>query len=336
MKSSTVTLAPGVIRTIDAFPRCLKKGLCLSFSASFSSFSRLQIGKGYQTYMGDWIEIGPEYLYWHHTNENGDHIAGRRQHGLVLSGSLVFTLSVDSDSVCRLSLYSGGETYHCSFDWPYEMNGAAFVLSDSEMTDVSFHASSPDFFAPIWLFGDSYFEFNDRFIMGQLKEITPISPFLINAVPGQNSGDAYQELLRCLAFGTPRLLVWCLGMNDWNEVYHNTLEALAPLCREKGVELVLAVTPSVPERDKNYHKAEVLRIASAYGCRLLRVDLAVGADDKGNWTEGMLYDDLVHPTLAGAKAIAARYVADVPELLSGYSRSGCFLSDASDAETENG
>ena len=47
---------------------------------------------------------------------------------------------------------------------------------------------------------------------------------------------------------------------------------------------------------------------------------AVGATSAGVWYEGFLSSDETHPTALGAKALAMRFVADVPELMQyGYS-----------------
>lgn len=49
------------------------------------------------------------------------------------------------------------------------------------------------------------------------------------------------------------------------------------------------------------------------GVRYIDFADAVGAQPDGTWTEGLCADG-VHPTIAGAKVLFARSIADCPEL----------------------
>ena len=42
---------------------------------------------------------------------------------------------------------------------------------------------------------------------------------------------------------------------------------------------------------------------------------AVGSNESGAWYDGFISSDALHPDVPGAKAIAARMLVDVPELM---------------------
>lgn len=83
-------------------------------------------------------------------------------------------------------------------------------------------------------------------------------------------------------------------------------------CKEKGIELILATIPNVPSIS-NYYKNDFVRNS---GYRYIDFAKAVGAEEIGStWYENMLSSDKVHPALLGAKALASRFLIDVPEVI---------------------
>lgn len=85
------------------------------------------------------------------------------------------------------------------------------------------------------------------------------------------------------------------------------------LQKQYGFELVLYRVPTIPARMEQNNAINALVEAS--GHRYIDAKKAVGADDEGNWYTDYLSSDAIHPSEAGAKAIATRMVIDVPELM---------------------
>ena len=116
---------------------------------------------------------------------------------------------------------------------------------------------------------------------------------------------------------SPKRICWCLGMNDgdtetavnasWKTVY----DEIVGVCRSKNIELILVTIPNVPNIRHDY-KNEIIR---ASGYRYIDFAKAVNAEAVGSaWYSGMLSTDNVHPTQEGAKALASRFLLDVPEI----------------------
>ena len=82
------------------------------------------------------------------------------------------------------------------------------------------------------------------------------------------------------------------------------------LCAANGIELIYGTIPSVPGQS-NEKKNEYVR---GTGKRYIDFAKAVGASSSGVWYTGMLDEDNVHPTEAGAIALYHRAIADCPEL----------------------
>jgi lysophospholipase L1-like esterase len=135
---------------------------------------------------------------------------------------------------------------------------------------------------------------------------------MLSALSGANSSTMYRELEYCLNFGTPKYIIWCIGMNDGSEelLYKTYFDKINALCRERGIELILQTIPNVP----TINKAAINKIIKDSGLRYIDAAAAVGADDSGNWYEGYC-DDGVHPTVLGAKAIASQVLVDFPEIM---------------------
>lgn len=107
-------------------------------------------------------------------------------------------------------------------------------------------------------------------------------------------------------------------MNDadssstYNTNWKTCLDEVIATCERKGITLILATIPNVPNIS-NYYKNQFVRDS---GYRYIDFAKAVGAEEVGStWYSGMLSSDNVHPAELGAKALAARFLVDVPEII---------------------
>ena len=319
LKVSTVSMASGTQLTLNNFPQNLKKGVAMTFYAKITSFTSLQIGKGYQAYRGDYLKIDSTNISWIQY-DSSEVTKGTTPHGLTFSDFISISFTVDNDSVCSYTVGTLTGTFTGTFQWGYEMNGVPFVRAAQSMTDVELGAIANDIRRPLWLFGDSYFGVAENRVIGQLKNLGYADYCLVCGLAGMGSSGAYTNLLNLMALGgMPKIIVWCEGMNDGDSSYKTYLDLITSICEANEIELILMKIPSVPGRAKEiingYIDASGLRFVDAYK--------SVGASIGGTWYPGYLNaTDFVHPNTIGAQAIAHRMVIDVPELMQYGSTSG--------------
>lgn len=297
--------------TLENFPWHIKKRLIMSFSASITSFSSILIGKGLEQYRGDYLKIDSTnitQLHYEQSESEKETIA----HGLNIDTFIKVSLLSDNSGYLYVILQSKSGTFKYTFkSWAYEANWAPFVKSiGSVLTDLKLNAGCQDFRLPVWAFGDSYFGIASNRWIGAIRDMKFFN-FLVNGLAGQGSNGAYNDLLRCLNFGTPKYLLWCLGMNDGDSSFISIFDKVLALCENKGITLIASTIPTVPDRDKEV----ISQYVRDSGVRYIDFYKAMGANAEGVWYDGYLDSDKVHPTSLGAQAQAMQVLIDFPELM---------------------
>ena len=305
------TLNDSEILTLENFPWHIKKRLIMSFSASITSFSSILIGKGLNQYRGDYLKIDSTnitQLHYEQSESEKETVA----HGLSIDTFIKVSLLSDNSGYLYVILQSKAGTFkHVFKQWAYEANWAPFVKSiGSTLTDLKFNAGCQDFRLPVWAFGDSYFGVAANRWIGAIRDMKFFN-FLVNGLAGQDSIGAYNDLQRCLNFGTPKYLLWCLGMNDGNNSFISIFNKVITLCESKGITLIASTIPTVPNRDKEV----ISKYVRDSGVRYIDFYKAMGANAGGTWYDGYLDSDRVHPTSLGAQAQAMQVLIDFPELM---------------------
>ncbi len=312
-RNTSASLASGSTYTVTGFPYHLKKGLSMSFYADLSTFTgSIAFGKGIGQYRGDWIEVDSVNIYWKHY-ESSEAINGQVAHGLTISTFMKASIYVDDSGKCSVTLNSLSGMFTTSFTWTYEANYAPFIKTNGQgLTNLKINCPSKDFRQPVWAFGDSYFGVTTNRWPGVMRSIGFFN-FLIDGLAGQDSPGAYADLLRALNFGTPKYLIWSLGMNDTDAVYQTYFNLVKTLCIEKKITFIPCTIPTVPSRSKEVISAYV----RASGYRYVDFYKAVGADSSGNWYAGYLETATtpIHPTTLGAQALATQVLIDFPEIM---------------------
>lgn len=320
MSANASTLASGTQITLSDFPKNLKKGVALSFCANFESFTSLAIGKGYDQYRGDWIEIDSTNIVWKHYEES-EQTKSTQPHGLTISDFLMVALDVDSTNSATCHITITTKSGSASFDstWEHEQNGIPFAFGGQDMTNITLSAVASDIRCPMWLFGDSYFGVYGNRVLGQLIDIGYAENVLLDALAGQTPANALLELQKLMSLGgVPKFIVWTLGMNGTASAYSTALTTLEAIADKHDITLILYKVPTVPTRKAENNAVNTAVIGS--GRRYIDAFKAVGDDADGNWIDGYLSSDGIHPTSIGARAIAMRILVDVPEIMQyGYS-----------------
>jgi hypothetical protein len=176
------------------------------------------------------------------------------------------------------------------------------------------------------MFGDSYFSVYDtRWVYYALQD-NFLNCAMLNAYAGEASTAAMDALQNLLKITVPKMVVWCLGMNDpdsssaVNASWKSSYDMLVQLQTKYGFQLVLYTVPTTPTMNNNYKNA----IIRESGYRYIDADNAVRIDSEGHWVgNGTDYatlspGDNVHPTTYGAKLLYYKIIADCPEIMSDY------------------
>lgn len=303
-------LAANTELTLGNYPYHNKKGDALSMYAGIGAFSNLYVGKGRNQYRGRWLKItATDIVLQRYESSVIDVVTVA--HGLTISTFVQLSMESDADGVLHLALNSISGTFQHDFpQWDYEANYDPFVYCDGALTNVVLNATNTDYRCPVWAFGDSYFGVNVGRWPGWVFQFG-YKNFLINGLAGQNSAGAFVDLKKALNYGTPKYLLWCLGMNDTDANYEYYFEQVRAICEQKDVTLVAAKIPSVPGRNKETINSYI----DESGVRFIDFYKAVGANSSGQWYAGFLSDDNLHPSALGAQALAVRVLVDFPELM---------------------
>ena len=310
-KKSIDSLNNGEISTIDTFPMHLKKRLIMSFETMINTFSEVIIGKGYQQYRGDYLKIDETNITLLHYEQSESQVE-TVAHGISIETFIKVSMYSDNSGYLYVILQSKNGMFKYIFKgWGYEANYQPFVKSvNSSLSLLKLNVGCQDFKNPVWAFGDSYFGVASNRWVGVMRDFGFFN-FLIDGLAGQNSNGAYSDLLKCLNFGTPKYLIWCLGMNDQDNTYKVVFDKVKSICEQKGITMIAATIPSVPAISKEIINQYVIES----GLRYIDFKKAVGANELGVWYQGYLSSDEVHPTDLGAQALATQVLIDFPELM---------------------
>lgn len=241
-------------------------------------------------------------------------------HGLTIGSRLNIEVAVDRNQKSKVrimseegfvekeydSLFSGrkGNVYAYSIAGTFTNCGLTFTCADIE--------------APVWMFGDSYVSIvQERYPYWLIQN--DFDRCLINSYPGEASPNAIKDLRELLKIGTPKYIVWGLGMNDHdsssapNADWLASVTELLQICNDRHIIPILATIPNVT--DTAYNNVQKNAWVKSHDYRYVDFAKAIGAVEEvgATWPEGWLNSDNVHPTAKGARVLAMQFMVDVPE-----------------------
>ena len=297
----------------DNIPYFVKEGVTLSYEYQFTEFAPIEIGRGKNTYSGFYITVDSTNIivkrYW-----ESEQIIATVPHNLNMTSFLKILFSMDEVGKLTIVLQTLGGQFKYDATTNYAFIGQFFASNIDGDTRVAF--SGKDFQKNIWCFGDSYFGVNSSrwpyYIMDWTKKLP-----LMCALSGGNSSRLLADLKRCLKFGAPQCIFWCLGMNDGNDnanapsaTWLSAIQEVISICEREGIVPILATIPTVPTVN-NEKKSEWVRNS---GYRYVDFAKAVGSNADGSWYDGYLSSDNVHPDILGGQALAMQILFDFPEI----------------------
>ena len=299
----------------------IDKNVRQTFTADITSFSSVLIGRKNGN-SGYWAVIDSTNITVYRDNVASTPIP----HGLTIQNNLQIRI------ITKHNVSNPNELYNA--DITVTSNGIDFTVQDIEwrraydppvvqsvgsvLTDCVVSWETGDVAKAIYIFGDSYCSWSsDRWAYYCAKDGFADNA-LFNAYAGENSTNAVVALRNVVPMGSPKYLVWCLGMNDGSDsesapssAWVAGRDAVINICKRYGITLVFATIPTVPTINNEQKNAWVRNS----GYRYIDFAKAVGSDSEGNWYSGMLYTDGIHPTVQGAKALYGRVLTDFPEIM---------------------
>lgn len=293
----------------------IKKNKELVMVAQIVTMGTIELRHGKDTYGASGVVIDEKTVRcYNYTAEPTQTCAW--EHGLSVRGTVGIHGFVGPDSTLQIRITAGGKiSEKKDIPWIGTRGGIELASAGTAMEKVIFAWDCADYSAPVWMFGDSYFTYyEERWPYYLVREN---KAFLLCGFPGAMSSEMFPDFRQALEHGTPPVAVWCLGMNDpdadggIDPEWKMYAEQFTADCRERGIVPVLCTVPNVPDRVHVY-KNEYVRTC---GCRYIDFASAVDGNEEGSgWAEGMLSADRVHPAVAGARALAAQVLLDLPEI----------------------
>lgn len=289
----------------------IKKGKIINFSCDFSSFDTLHIKL--QT-AGGTVENDFAISSTNVVRTVDGSTKPAVSHGLTIQNTIGVRIEF-VPSGFKFTIISNGETFEQTYDYASAAVAPKYEVSGMTISNVDFSWSCKNFADGIWLFGDSYFSYGTNRWIYYLVQEGYADHCLIDAYPGEASPRSIASFKSYISMSTPKYAVWCLGMNDGSDngapttQWLNNVQEFLAVCSDNHITPILATIPTVPTINHEYKNAWVR--ASDY--QYIDFAKAVGASSEG-WFDGMLANDGVHPTIAGAMALYHRAMTDCPQL----------------------
>ena len=293
----------------------IKRDKVVSFTCDFSTFGSLEVG------LADISGNNEVALMIDRTTvkvkKSGTERTGTN-HGMTLSEKISVVLIQRVNNKINYEISSNGEKYSGEITQNNYITKPYFTVSDMTVSNVDFSTTCRDIHNNIWLFGDSYFSYGTNRWMYYLIENGYSDNCLIDGYPGESSTYSIPSLKSYIGLAKPKIIVWCVGMNDGSDddsapssTWLNAINEVLYICNQFEITPILATIPTVPSINHE-KKNEWIRNS---GYQYIDFAKAVGAQSDGTWFTGMLSSDNVHPTISGAMALYYQAITDCPQLL---------------------
>lgn len=300
----------------------LRKGERIVFEGDITSFDSLKIGLTFAApvdtaanQINTFLIDGANISYYARNTSTPVVVA----HGLTISDNIQVIWEMSATATCKITLLSDGNSFIYEFEnFARVAIGNPFVLSvNTVLSNCKLSWTCTDLEKRIWIFGDSYLSYNNERWTYYLHQYGYDHNCLLDGYAGEGSVNGRVSFSNLLQFGTPKLAVWCLGMNDTSDTesapaanWVTNRDLFLQYCQDNNVTPIFGTIPTVPTIN-NEQKNSWIRSS---GYRYIDFAKAVGADSSGNWYNGMLSNDGIHPTMQGARALYSQVLADLPEI----------------------
>lgn len=320
--SITGSLSSGGSLILPLTKNNLRKGERVVFEGNITSFDSLKIGLVHTAPVTD--SIGQNVFLIDGTNisyySRLTNTPVTVPHGMTITDNVQIIWEMTAVATCKITLISDGNIFSHEFSsFVRQTVGFPFVLSvGTVLIDCKLTWTCTDLCKNIWMFGDSYFAYSEARWPYYLHQYGYDQNCLFDGFPGEGSVNGKVAFNNLLQYGTPKFAVWCLGMNDTTDSesapatnWVTNRDLFLQYCQNNDVTPIFGTIPTVPAIN---HEQKNTWIRSS-GYRYIDFAKAVGASASGVWFSGMLSSDNVHPTPQGARALFARVLLDLPEIM---------------------
>ena len=293
-----------------------KKNSSLEVYAKFDSFDRITLGHGGDIGYGNKVVVDAEKITCYYNGTQNFQVS----HGLAISSYIHIIVTRGKRTNARVTINTTSGTFTTEEINFIACSYSIYAVSSSALSDVVLSYVAKDLLKDIYLFGDSYISLMDssRYPKYLDEVYNCIDNMMICGFGGVNSMIEIKSLISALSLAKPKYLIWALGMNDadsssavnanWLTCYNEVIE----YCKRYEIVPIFCTIPNVPTINNSF-KNDIVRNS---GYRYIDFAKAVNAENVGSsWYSGMLSDNGVHPTELGAKALAARFITDFPEVM---------------------
>ena len=293
----------------------LRKGTRLVFEGTVTSGTDFEIG-----FSVNISGINSAHNIITINNTNISYSGSDYEHGLTITGRVQLIFEYMDNGTADITLICNGNLFKQSIAFANNNPAVAYVKSNGLVaSDCIFTFTCVDLSANIWLFGDSYIQYDVKRWAYYLHQYGYDKHILLNGFAGEGSVNARVSMNSLLNFGMPKFAIWCMGMNDGSDPNDTTPSSnwvsgrdyFLGYCNANNIIPIFATIPNVPTIN-NKGKNSWIK-SSEY--RYIDFAHAVGSDTNVNWFTGMLANDGVHPTETGAKALFAQFLLDFPEVM---------------------
>ena len=310
------TLSDG--ESIELEETMAKKNKQLVFFAKVNTMGTLYIYHGENLYNSGWIQIDDTNLRVY-TYDSTSHLRKEIEHGLTIKNYLGIVANTGNKNNLSIRVITDGGEFTVDDIYWSSSNGIIKAVSDGcSFTSVGMSWNCNDFKKKIWMYGDSYFDFQNAARWPYYMVQWGFDNCAAFGFPGAKSVDVYPEWQRTLQHGTPKYAIWCLGMNDVdsdteiNTEWKTYVDKFIEDCTSIGIEPILATIPNTPNRRHTYKNDYVKSSNRRY---IDFADAVNASEYPASWFDGMLHTDNTHPLKEGAVALAIRAITDIPELV---------------------
>jgi len=296
----------------------LRKNEKIVFTGDITTFSSMEIGLTYSSTISTGkinrviVDATNITVYTDGTTPTAE------AHGLTIASNLQVVLEQTAIGTVLVTIISAGESFAKEYTWARKSIGTPYALSSgTTMVNCKLSWTCSDLNKSIWVFGDSYLGYSSARWTYYLHSFGYDANVLLDGFAGEGGVNGIQAIKYLVQYGAPRYLVWCLGMNDGtdsatpNTDWVTYRDQMLALCVTHNITPVFGTIPTVPTINNEQKNAWI----RASGYRYIDFAKSVGANSSGVWYTGMLAVDNVHPTALGAKALNARALADLPEMM---------------------
>ena len=324
--STTGNLSDGTFLALMGYKQNLRKGEQYIFSGNVGTVSSLHFGFTNANAFSASTKILNEFTIdatniTYKTDSTNVNYTYQYAHSLTLANNLQFVFEYLPEGNAKITLISNGVSFTQTLPFIKKTISQVVVLSTgSTLTDCKLTWTPTDINKAIWMFGDSYVTYSPERWTYYLQQYGYAKNTLIDGWPGEGSVNARNSLMTLIQFGTPKYILWCMGMNDGSDTDASTpssnwterRDEMLTICNNNGITPIFATIPNVPSILHTGKNAWI----KASGYRYIDFAKAVGAESAGStWFTGMLSADNIHPTEQGARALFARVLLDLPEIM---------------------